>query len=125
MTATFRKLVLAAVVASTFPAAALACDRDHDDRDYDDRRAGPPAPFYSPAPWTPPAPDPGWRETSPRRHELREVRAELRALEQARADFYARWGGHPRKVARFERWYGLRHAELERRWHALQRYAWR
>jgi hypothetical protein len=115
-----RKLVLVAVLASTLPAAALARDCDHD-------RPLPappvsPAHVYVPASRTPP-PAPEWREGRSRRHELRELRAEFRELERTRADFYARWGSHHRKVAKFERWYGQRHAELERRWYALQRYA--
>ncbi len=62
----------------------------------------------------------GWRA-----RELQEVRVQLRDLDSARDRFYAdrprsRW-----EAARFERWYGERRAELERRFDGLRSYAWR
>lgn len=128
MTSFARKLALAAVLVSALPAAARA-------HPYDGDRRPVAVPAYPAAP--PPAAwrdgdrdreRDGWRD--PRRaewreRELQELRGELRALEDQRADFHARWGWNGRKVARFERWYGERRAELQRRWEALQQYAWR
>jgi hypothetical protein len=134
MTTRLSKLVLAAVLASSVPAAASSGERDHD-------RAGcppgvrppvahpvapPPAPYAAyPAP---PAPRPApraWPDARWRERELLEVRAELRALDAERARFHAEYGHRPGKVRRFERWYAARRAELERRWHELQWVAWR
>lgn len=115
------KLVLAAVLASSLPAAAAARDCEHD---RDDHRTPIYVPSTTPAP--PPAPAPRhWRDGSWRERELREVRAQLNALEQRRAEFHARNGWRPGKVRRFERWYAARRAELERRWYELQAVAWR
>ena len=134
-----QKLVLAAVLASSVPAAALARDCDHDrDDDRDDR---PPAAYVPPyeapvaAPVYPayPAYAPGygapapaqWREARWRERELWQLRLEFRALDDERARFYAENAYRPGKVRRFERYYAARHAELERRWNALQAVAWR
>jgi hypothetical protein len=58
----------------------------------------------------------GWRwRNGWRARELARVQGQIVELDAMRADFYARWGWHPRKVARFEAWYGPRRAELERR----------
>lgn len=120
---TVSKLVAAALLA-TASAPALAsddCDHDHgrpaahhpasagyvhgygydyDDRGRDHRHDG-------------------WRA-----QERARLRVELARLDERRAEFHARWGWHPRKVARFERWYRSERAELLRRWDALDwRYA--
>jgi hypothetical protein len=62
----------------------------------------------------------GWRA-----RELQQVRAQLRDLDGARARFYAERPRNRWETARFERWYGERRAELERRVDHLQPYAWR
>ncbi len=127
MTSRTSKLVLAALLASSLPAVAAARDCEHD-RDGDHR---PPVYVPPPAYPAPPAPAPdrwredSWRDGSWRERELREVRAELRALDQRRAEFHARFAWNPGKVRRFERRYALRRAELERRWYELQYVAWR
>lgn len=108
MIATIPKLVLAAVLASTVPAAAAARDCDHDPR----------PPHAHPAP--PPRPHAAWRG-----RELRDARAELRALERERAAFHARHAGHPGKLRRYDRSYLERRAELERRARALSAVAFR
>lgn len=120
MTPRISKLILAAVLASSLPVAASADDCDHD-------RRGPPAAYPAPAhPGPTPAwRDGSWRQASWRDRELREVRAELRALDQERAVFHARHAGHPGKVRKFERSYAERRAQLERRWYELQAVAWR
>jgi len=119
MTSRASKLVLAAVLASSVPATAFAGDCDHDrDRGY------PPAAY--PAYPSHPAPAPRhWREASWRERELAQVRAEIRALEERRAEFHARFGWNPHKVRKFERWYVAQRAELDRRWYELQYVAWR
>ncbi len=130
MTSRASKLVLAAVLASSLPAAALAGDCDHDhERDR--------PPVYAPPPQypVPPAPAPGrwdatwrdgsWRHGSWRERELMQVQAELRALDAQRAELHARFAWNPRKLRKFDRWYGVRRAELERRWYELQYVAWR
>jgi hypothetical protein len=104
-----RKLALAVALAAAVPSAALAmpCEAE---RSYP----------------VPPRPVPaGWQHESARERELREVRRELRALEDTRADFHARYAGRPGKVRKFERWYAERRAELEARRDALRYYAWR
>lgn len=114
MTPRISKLVLAAVLASTIPAAAAASDCDHPDG-----RAG----VVYPAPWqSPPGPAPrvGWRG-----HELASVRAELQALEAERAQFHARFASRPGKLRKYDCSYFERRAALERRWHELQRVAYR
>lgn len=129
MTSRASKLVLAAVLASSLPAAAAARDCDHDG----DR---PPAYAAPPAYPAPPAPAPdrwddaGWRDGSSRHgwwreRELMQVRAALLALDEQRAEYHARFAWHPRKLRKFERWYAVRRAELERRWYELQYVAWR
>lgn len=116
MTTRLPKLVLAAVLAGALPAAASAGDCDHDPG-----RAG----EYRPVPWQPAPPPPAWR-MGWRERELAAIRAELRALDVARADFHARFAGRPGKLRRYDRDFLERRAELERRYHALQaRYAWR
>jgi hypothetical protein len=137
MTSFARKLALAAVLVAALPAAARA-------RPCDDERPAP-AVAYPAAPpawrdgdrdgehdgwgdrWREGDRD-GWRDrwrAGWRERQLWELRGEFRALEDQRAAFYARWGWNGRKVARFERWYGERRAELQYRWDALQQYAWR
>lgn len=122
------KLVLAAVVTASLPAAAAARDCDH------------PAPpqvvaWAPPATYPAPAPPPAWREGHSHRarwqearwreRELAELRFEFRALDDERADFYARPGVRRGQARRFERYYAERRAELERRWNALQLVAMR
>lgn len=122
---TVSKLVAAALLA-TASAPALAsddCDHDHGrpaahhpasagyvhgyGYDYDDRGRGRDHRHD------------GWRA-----QERARLRVELARLDERRAEFHARWGWHPRKVARFERWYRSERAELLRRWDALDwRYA--
>mgnify|MGYP003474020974 CR=1 FL=1 len=119
MTRLASKIALAATLAALIPAVAAADPRDHDRRRPD---VTVPAPYHSPAP---PTPAPLWQREGRRAHELRELRRELRELEARRAAFHARWGWHGRKVQKFERWYAYERAELDRRWHELQYYAWR
>jgi hypothetical protein len=134
MTNPISKLVLAAALASSIPAAASANDRD---RDCDHDRAPPVAAYgrvaYPAAPPAaylaypePPRPAPRqWREARWRERELAEVSAQLRALDAERDRFYAENGWRPGRVRRYERWYAARRAELERRWYELQTVAWR
>ncbi len=113
------KLALAAVLAASLPAAAAARDCDHD--------------AYPPAGWAPPAaypvaPQPAarpWREARWRERQLAALRAERRALEEERADFYARAGVRRGQARRFERYYAERLADLERRWQAMRLVAMR
>jgi hypothetical protein len=137
MTNRVSKLILAAVLASSLPAAASADGRD---RDGVPPAAWPPATAAYPAHAAPPQP-PGaypaypacpdrpaprpWREARWRERELAEVRAQLRALDAERDRFYAESGWRPGRVRKFERWYAARRAELERRWYELQPVAWR
>lgn len=117
------KLALAAALAAAVPAAARAepCD-DHD------RRAPAPA-VYVPA-QTVYTPAGQWRGHDRPRHdgwraqEQARLRIEFARLDEARDRFYA---VHHRRgeVRRFERWYGERRAELERRWSEVSYYAWR
>jgi hypothetical protein len=119
MTSRVPKLVLAAVLAASLPAAAAARDcapaPDHASR------AG--------AGWAPyrpgPVPAQRWREASWRETELRRVRAELAALDRERAEYHARHAWQPRKLHRYDREYAERRAELERRSLELQQVAWR
>jgi hypothetical protein len=117
------KLALAAVLAASLPAAAAArdCDHGHGD-DY------PPADWAPPAAYPLPPPQPAarpWREVRWRERQLAALRAERRALEEERADFYARPGVRRGQARRFERYYAERLADLERRWHALRLVAMR
>lgn len=118
ITSRISKLVLAAAIAATLPAAALACDHDGPRRDE----------AAWPAPWRP-APEPahrwreaGWRE---REREAYRVRAELQALESERAAFHERFAWNPWKLRRYDRSYLERRAALERRRSELAPIAWR
>ena len=128
MTNRISKLVLAAVLLSSVPLAALADGRD---RDHDRQPAGwPPAATYPGDPAAYPAPAPGrdWREGRAwrwREHERAEVRAQLRALDAEREAFYAANAWRPGRMRRYERSYAIRRAELERRLYELQPVAWR
>ncbi len=133
MTKPISKLILAAALLSSLPAAASADGWRDGDRP--GGWSGPASPAY-PAP--PPAAYPAypaypdrprdpreWREHRWREHELAEVSAQLRALDAQRDRFYAENGWNPWRARRFERWYQVRRAELERRWNELQPVAWR
>jgi hypothetical protein len=129
MTSRFSKLFVAAVLASSVPAAALAHDDDcdHGDRDRDHRPVVfvPPAPVYAPvngypAPYAVYGREGGWRE-----RRVHELRAELRELDARRAEAYERFGGNPWRLRRFDRWYAFRRAEIERRLNELAYVAWR
>ncbi|WP_232287365.1 hypothetical protein [Anaeromyxobacter dehalogenans] len=123
-----RKLALAAALTAAVPAAAHAKPCDHD---------GPAVAYPAPVPAPLPAPagwrDDRWDDRGPRRHdgwrarERAALRAEYARLDAARDRFYARWNGAPPpgKARRFERWYAHERGELDRRWDALEGYAWR
>ena len=100
-----RKLALAVALAAAIPSAALA----------QALRDGPLPPRAA-------APRPGGLAARSRRASASCARSarELRALEDTRADFYARYAGRPGKVRKFERWYAERRAELEARRDALR-----
>lgn len=115
MTATIPKLVLAAVLATSVPAAASARDCDHA---RDARTAAAHAAPVRPAP--PPGRVADWRD-----REMRALRAELRALEREHAAFHARHAKHPGKLRQHDRSYLERRAQLERRMIALRAVAWR
>ena len=132
MTKPLSKLVLAAVLLSSIPLAASADGRDHDgarsggSSSYPTYPGAPQEPGAYPAYPEPPRPAPWtWREHRWRERELAEVSAQLRALDAQRDRFYAENRWHPRRARRFERWYAVRRAELERRWYDLQTVAWR
>lgn len=118
------KLTLAALLALATPTltAARPCDTDHD------RARGPVA-----RPVASPYDREGWRDRDGHRHRdgwRERARAELRVeyarLDHDRAAFYASRASHrPGKVRKFERWYAAERAELDRRWAALDVYAWR
>ena len=129
MTTRIQKLVLAAVLASSVPAAALArdCDRDHDRDDRPPAVYVPPVapPAYAPG-YRAPVPAPAqWREARWRERELAQLRLEFRALDDERARFYVENAYRPGKLRRYDRWYARRRAELERRFSELQVVAWR
>ena len=128
MTSRLSKLVAAAVLAGSLPAAALAHDGEHD-RDRDARPV-----VVAPAPrYLAPAPREEWRvqlrehrrDGLWRERELASCRAELGALDAARADFHARNSWRPGRLRRYDRGYYEQRAELERRMSELQRFAWR
>ncbi|GAO04524.1 hypothetical protein [Anaeromyxobacter sp. PSR-1] len=125
-----RKLALAAALTAAVPAAAHAKPCDHDAPVVAYPAPAPvPAPLPAPAGWR----DDRWDDRGPRRHEgwrAREraaLRAEYARLDAARDQFYARWNGYPPpgKARKFERWYAHERGELDRRWDALEGYAWR
>ncbi len=131
------KLVLAALVAATLPAAAGAHDCDHGDGRPQAAHHDPLAPpawrdgywrdgYWRDGYWRDGRRrDARWRERVWRERELAEIREELRQLDEQRADLYASGPRGFGRVRRFERWYAFRRAELERRWMALQQVAWR
>ncbi len=150
MTKPISRLILAAVLLSSLPLAASADGwRDGDRPGGWSGAASPgyPAPPPAASPAYPDRPrDPrewrehewrehewranGWRDDGGREHrwrehELAEVSAQLRALDAQRDRFYAENGWNPWRARRFERWYQVRRAELERRWNELQPVAWR
>lgn len=114
-------LATAALIAVAIPTAGSARPCDHD-------AAPAPAPYYGET-YAPPAPAPApWREdesyrSRERSRERAAIRFERARLEETRARFYARWGWNARKVDRFERWYAVERAELDRRENALGWYA--
>lgn len=129
MTSRISKLLVAAVLASSVPAAALAHDGDcdHGDRDRDHRPAvyvPPVEPAYAYEPVNEYRAYYG-REGAWRERRIHELRAELRELDARRADAYARYGGNPWRLRRFDRWYAVRRAEIERRLNELAYVAWR
>ncbi len=132
MTSRISKLVLAAALASSLPAAAAARDCDGDRVPAIQVPAWPvypaqPAyaqPDYGPAYGTYPS-NRHWRDHGWRERELEHLRAEFRELDETRAAFYARPRWNPWRARRFERWYAERRAELELRWNELQAVAWR
>jgi hypothetical protein len=114
MTSRISKLVLAAAIAATLPAAASADDC------YRERPASWPAPAR---PTTPPPHRA--REAAARERELQQLRAALRALDAERAAYHARHARQPRKLRRYDAGWTERRAELERRFWQLQRVALR
>lgn len=122
------KLAVVAVLASSLPAATLAHDRDCERRDADDDHRpvyyAPPTAYASP-PDTPAPPAPYWREGAWRERRIHELRAELSELDARRAEVHARFGWNPRRMWRFDRWYTVRRAELERSLYELRAVAWR
>jgi hypothetical protein len=135
MTSRTSKLVVAAVLASSIPAAALARDCDHEEHAaphavYVPTAAPPPvyapAPAYAPAPvYSAPVAARQWREGAWRERRIHELRTELRDLDAQRAEVYARYARNPGRLHRFDRWYTVRRAELERRLNELAYVAWR
>lgn len=123
MTPLTRRLAVAALLVASLPVAALA-DHAHD-AGCAPRPPAPPAAYVPPVAYPPPVAAPRWRHATWRERELARVRQELRDLELRRADAVARVGWHPRRMARFDRWYVARRAELERRLWELQPVAWR
>jgi hypothetical protein len=107
-----RALAAASLATAAFAAApALAHDRDH---------RGDPCPPAHHHPGTyRPAPIPVPPARHPVAYERRELRRDYAELERARDRFYATWRGNPGKARKFERWYAVRKAELDRKWVAL------
>jgi hypothetical protein len=106
------KLILAAAVAVSLPAAARADGCDHD------RGSA----------WHDPRPGAGprhWRDAEWRERRLQRIRAELHALDRERAEFHARNAWRPGRLRRYDRAWAEQRAELERRYAELQRVAWR
>lgn len=127
MTSRVPELFVAAVLAASMPAAALAREHpcEHGDDDHRPAEYFPP-PVYAPPPAYPAPPAPiRWREGSWRERRIAEIRAELWRLEARRAEVRARFGWNPRRLWRFERRYAVRHAELQRELRELQAVAWR
>jgi hypothetical protein len=124
MTNPLSKSFLAAVLLSSIPLAAFADGRGCD-HDRDATAAWPAAASYPGAPGAYPPPPPASREWRWRAHERAEVRAELRALDADRARFHAENAWRPGRIRKYERWYAVRRAELERRLYDLQPVAWR
>lgn len=130
---TVSKLALAALVATTTP--ALASAKPHCEADHDHASHGGAAAPVSDRGWDRERDHgrDGWRERDGRWHretwrerERAALRYEYARLDGERHAFHAsRAGHHPRKVRRFERWYAAERAELDRRWAALDVYAWR
>jgi len=120
MTPTLRSLLAATTAAAALLAAPAArADHERGQLPGPDWRASPPPPSYAPPPLAHPVPaplppEPRWERPAHRGAWLR-LRAEFRRLEETRADFYATWHGNPWRRARFERWYAVRRAELDRR----------
>lgn len=125
MTTAIRSLLTATAAAALLAApAARAHDRDGDEH------GAPPASAWAPPAWAPPQP-PAFREPPPPPlPALRvrpgawfprgagaawELRVDYARLAQARQRFYARWQGNPWTQRRFEGWYAVRRAELDRR----------
>ncbi len=130
---TFRRFTaVAALISATAFAPALAAADDHRDRDdrgrygeRDDRRDRH-APPVAPPGWSerddlgwsgPGRYGGGWERGERRWHLLqaRAVRHSLFELDRERADFYARNGGRPWLVARYDQAWFARRVELERR----------
>jgi hypothetical protein len=66
----------------------------------------------------------GWEQARAARHQrIREVRFELRRLDDDRAAFHARFAWRPRKLARYDAWYFDQRAVLERELARLTWYA--
>jgi hypothetical protein len=129
MTNRTSKLILAAVLLSSLPLAALADGRDCD-HDRNPPVAWPAPATYPGAPAAYPAPPAGrdWREAREwrwRAHERAEVVAQLRALDAERDAFHAANAWRPGRLRRYDRSYAFRRAELERRLYELQPVAWR
>ncbi|HET9552392.1 MAG TPA: hypothetical protein VFP50_05440 [Anaeromyxobacteraceae bacterium] len=147
---TIRRVAAASLIAATILAPLAAFARDCDDEHEHDRdERGRWEQRYDVQPgWVQPAPAPatwrddglvwdgrGWvrqgydprydQQRSERFAEIRTLRFELRRLDDDRAAFVARWGWHPRKVARYDAWYLPRRAELQDRLDRLTAYAWR
>jgi hypothetical protein len=115
MTSRFSKLFLAAALAVSVPAAAKASPLP---QRADAARPAPARAVPAPAPVS-------WRRDGWRARELAKVRQEMRELDRERERFHARYAGRPGKLRKYDRTYEARRAELERRHHELELYAWR